>query len=120
MTLLHIDASFAITPRATPKSKPNSDPGFEAQNHKPSTSGFQAKPANLAGDLYRLRLLHDINACHRDEDMPTMPKIMAQSFKVQLQTQIVSEIYLKKSAIEYMYLYVRNQLHLATCNTQKF
>jgi len=36
---------------------------------------------------------------------------MVQSFTVQSQTQIVSENYLKKSTIEYMYLYVRNQLH---------
>ena len=43
MTLLCIDASFAMRPRATPKSKPNSIPGFEAQNHKPSSGGFEAQ-----------------------------------------------------------------------------
>jgi hypothetical protein len=43
----------------------NSISSFEAQTHKPSISGLRPKPPKPFGEAYPLRLLHDLDTCHR-------------------------------------------------------
>ena len=65
MTLLRLDTRFAMTPSASSRSRRNSNRVLRPKPEKPFADGFEAQTTKPPGEVYPLRLLHDLNMCHR-------------------------------------------------------
>jgi hypothetical protein len=63
-TLLHLDASFVMTPHAISKSIPYSNRVLRPKPKKPSAGGFETQTSKPLGEVYPLCLLHDLDMCH--------------------------------------------------------
>ena len=69
MTLLRLDTGFAMMPRAFSHSA-GTPTSFEAQNQKPSASGFEAQTIKSPREAYPLHLLHHLDTRHRHPQRP--------------------------------------------------
>jgi hypothetical protein len=63
-TLLRLDASFIMTPRAVSKSIPNSNRVLTPKPKNCMSVVLRPKPSNPTGQVYLLCLLHSLDACH--------------------------------------------------------